>query len=140
MESFPRIRKNYFTRPEQVVTIPEQLGGRLEIYAGTELGTPEVYTAIARANGMMNVTSLRATLRPTEESIRNELILRGYSGIELERKYEEAMDEASIGDRDWQWYDDFTTGVVTDAQGGMTIGIPSADETSQWYNAYRELK
>jgi hypothetical protein len=103
-------------------------------------GTPTMYKAFAAVNRMRNPMALRATIRPVDESIRNELILKGYSGAELEQEFKAAKEAVVLGTRDCMGYDDPFNGVVTEAAGDMNYLLPSPDSVVDWYQRYNDLQ
>ena len=75
-ENFPRIRDDQFEYAG-MFHIPMVQNGRLDRVIGDLYGTPQMYKAFAAVNQMRNPMALRGTIRPVDESIRNELILKG---------------------------------------------------------------
>lgn len=138
-EHFPRIRDDHFTYAG-MFHIPMVKNGRLDRVIGDMYGTPTMYKAFAAVNRMRNPMALRATIRPVDESIRNELILKGYSGAELEREFKSAKEAVVLGTRDWMGYDDPFNGVVTEAAGDMNYLLPSPDSVVDWYQRYNDLQ
>jgi len=138
-EQFPRIRDDHFTYAG-MFHIPMVKNGRLDRVIGEMYGTPTMYKAFAAVNRMRNPMALRATIRPVDESIRNELILKGYSGAELEQEFKAAKEAVVLGTRDWMGYDDPFNGVVTEAAGDMNYLLPSPDSVVDWYQRYNDLQ
>ena len=89
---------------------------------------------------MRNPMALRGTVRPVDEAIRNELILKGYSGNELEIEFKKAKEAVVLGDSDWMGYSEPFSGVITEAAGDMNYLLPSPDSVVNWYKEYNELK
>jgi hypothetical protein len=75
-----------------------------------------------------------------DESIRNELILKGYSGEELEKEFANAKEAVVLGDNDWMGYSDPFSGVITEAAGDTNYLLPDPDSVVTWYKEYNELK
>lgn len=132
---FPRIRDNSFAY-SSTLKIPDRLAGRLDLLCTEMYGTPMLYKVIAAANGISNSMALRATIRPMDESVRNELILRGYTGAELEREYRKAMDEVVGGRFDWLGYDNLADGTITEAGANRRLLVPDAASGTEWFEKY----
>ena len=81
----------------------------------------------------------RPGIRPVDESIRNELVLRGYTGARLDAELRRITEESIRGVRDWLGYSDFGNGNITDAEPNRTIFIPDPESAVQWYERYNEL-
>lgn len=137
-EQFPRIREDKFTYAG-MFHIPMVKNGRLDRVIGDLYGIPQMYKAFAAVNGMRNVMALRGTIRPVEESIRNELILKGYSGYDLEQELKKAMESVVLGDSDWMGYSDPFNGVITEAAGDRNYILPSPDSVVEWHKKYNDL-
>lgn len=138
-EQFPRIRDDKFTYAG-MFNLPMVNNGRLDRVIGDLYGTPQMYKAFAAVNQMRNPMALRGTIRPVDESIRNELILKGYSGYELEVEFNKAKEAVVLGDNDWMGYSEPFSGVITDAEGDRDYLLPSPDSVVDWYGRYNELK
>ena len=138
-EQFPRIRDDKFTYAG-MFNLPMVKNGRLDRVIGELYGTPTMYKAFAAANQMRNPMALRGTIRPVDESIRNELILKGYSDYELEEEFKKAKEAVVLGDNDWMGYSEPFSGVITEAVGDRTYVLPSPDSVVDWYGKYNELK
>ena len=81
----------------------------------------------------------RTRVARTDESIRTELGLRGYTGARLEAELRRITEESIRGVRDWLGYSDFGNGNITDAEPNRTIFIPDPESAVQWYERYNEL-
>jgi hypothetical protein len=138
-EKFPRIRDDSFSYAG-MFHIPMVQNGRLDRVIGDLYGTPTMYKAFAAINRMRNPMALRGTIRPVDESIRNELILKGYSGAELEIEFKKAKEAVVLGDLDWMGYNEPFSGVITEAQGDLNYLLPSPDSVVSWYKEYNDLK
>jgi hypothetical protein len=137
-EEYPRFR-NRDLPIQSTFKLPYYRGGRLDLACADRYGMPTAYKVFAAANRMMNPMLTRPGIRPTEESIRNELVLRGYSGAALEAEIHRINDLAVRGVKDWLGYSDFGNGNITDAEPGMLVFVPSPDSAVQWYDRYNEL-
>lgn len=135
---FPRIRDKDF-RLVKYEALPDRFNGRLDLYMSERFGVPGIYKIVAAANNISNAMALRATIRPYEESVRNELILKGYSGNTLERMYREAIDKITVGERDWHTYGNNVDGVITEADAQMPIFFPDNVSGGQWYERYNRV-
>lgn len=138
-EQFPRIREDVFNYAG-MFNLPMVKNGRLDRVIGDLYGTPQMYKAFAACNRIRNPMALRGTLRPVDESIRNELILKGYSGEELEQEFANAKEAVVLGDNDWLGYSDPFSGVITEAAGDTNYLLPDPDSVVTWYKEYNELK
>ena len=138
-EQFPRIRDDKFTYAG-MFNLPMVKNGRLDRVIGELYGTPTMYKAFAAANQMRNPMALRGTIRPVDESIRHELILKGYSDYELEEEFKKAKEAVVLGDNDWMGYSEPFSGVITEAVGDRNYVLPSPDSVVDWYGKYNELK
>ena len=138
METFPRIREKDFAY-QGYETIPEHYNGRLDLFMNAKYGEPMVYKIVAAANGIGNAMALRPTIRPAEESLRNELILKGYTGDALEAKLTEVKTNVILGNKDWLSYGDNVNGVITEAPGGYPLFLPNAQSAASWFQRYERL-
>lgn len=138
-ENFPRIRDDQFEYAG-MFHIPMVQNGRLDRVIGDLYGTPQMYKAFAAVNQMRNPMALRGTIRPVDESIRNELILKGYRDDELEAEFKKAKEAVVLGDNDWMGYNEPFNGVITEAAGDRDYLMPSPDSVVSWYKDYNDLK
>ena len=138
-EQFPRIRDDSFSYAG-MFNIPMVKNGRLDRVIGDMYGTPTMYKAFAAVNQMRNPMALRGTIRPVHESIRNELILKGYDGDKLDAEERIAKEEVVLGDRDWMGYSEPFSGVITEAQGDRNYLLPSPDSVVAWYQKYNDIQ
>jgi hypothetical protein len=137
-EEFPRFR----TRDLPIQSsfkLPYYRGGRLDLECASRYGMPTAYKVFAAANRLMNPMLTRPGIRPSDESIRNELVLRGYSGAALEAEFRRVTEATVRGVRDWLGYSDFGNGNITDVEPGMLVFVPSPDSAVRWYDRYNEL-
>jgi len=137
-EEFPRFRDRNFAF-QGTFKIPYYRAGRLDLECASRFDTPTAYKVFAAANRIMNPMLTRPGLRPSKEAIRNELVLRGYTGSKLDAEMKRVLDEVILGVRDWLGYSDFGNGNITDVDAGRTIFIPSPDTAVRWYDRYNEL-
>ena len=138
-EQFPRIREDKF-KYAGMFHIPAVDGGRLDRVIGNLYGTPTMYKAFAAVNGIRNPMALRGTIRPVDEAIRNELVLKGYTGAELEQEFRVAKESVALGANDWMGYSEPFSGIITEAAGDMNYLLPTPDSVVDWYNEYNDLK
>lgn len=138
-EQFPRIREDKF-KYAGMFHIPAVDGGRLDRVIGNLYGTPTMYKAFAAVNGIRNPMALRGTIRPVDEAIRNELVLKGYAGAELEQEFRVAKESVALGANDWMGYSESFSGIITEAAGDMNYLLPTPDSVVEWYNEYNDLK
>lgn len=137
-EEFPRFRDRNL--PIQATfKLPYYRGGRLDLECADRYGIPTTYKVFAAANRMMNPMITRPGIRPTDESIRNELVLRGYSGAALEAEAHRIEESMATGVRDWLGYSDFGNGNITDAEPDRVVFVPAPDSAVRWYDRYNEL-
>lgn len=136
--SFPRIRDKKFSY-SGIFKVSMVHNGRFDLAIGEEYGTPTMYKAFAAANEIKNPMALRGLIRPYEESIRNELILKGFKGAELEREYRAAIDSVVLGSKDWLGYNDNVNGILSDAEGDRSYVVPTVDSVVAWHNKYNEV-
>ena len=138
-EQFPRIREDKF-KYAGMFHIPAVDGGRLDRVIGNLYGTPTMYKAFAAVNGIRNPMALRGTIRPVDEAIRNELVLKRYTGAELEQEFRVAKESVALGANDWMGYSEPFSGIITEAAGDMNYLLPTPDSVVDWYNEYNDLK
>lgn len=138
-EEFPRIRDNEF-RYVSTCTVEPRVAGRLDLLCSQEFGTTEMYRVIAAANSITNPMALRATIRPAQESIYQELVLKGYTGLELERRYRDALEDTVIGEMDWHDYTNFADGCITEVYGGRKLLVPDVETGATWFSKYNTLQ
>ena len=137
-EEFPRFRKRDFVY-QGSMQLPYYRGGRLDMECASRFGMSGIYKVFAAANRIMNPMLSRPGIRPSDESIRNELVLRGYSGSQLEDEYNKIISSVIQGNRDWLGYSDFGNGNITDAEPNRMLFMPSPETAVQWYERYNEL-
>jgi len=137
-EEFPRFRNREFVYQGEF-KLPYYRGGRLDLECASRYGAPTTYKVFAAANRMMNPMITRPGIRPVDESIRNELVLRGYRGAQLETEYRKILDGSIRGVRDWLGYSDFGNGNITDADPDRVVFVPSPESAVKWYERYNEL-
>lgn len=137
-EEFPRFC-NHDLPIQSSFKLPFYRGGRLDLVCADRYDTPTAYKVFAAANRMTNPMLTRPGIRPTDESIRNELVLRGYRGAALEAEIRRINDTMVLGVRDWLGYSDFGNGNITDAEPDRLIFVPSPDSAVKWYERYNEL-
>ena len=99
-EEFPRFRERNFIYQGEF-KLPYYRGGRLDFECADRYGVPTTYKVFAAANRIMNPMLTRPGIRPVDESIRNELVLRGYTGARLEAELRRITEESIRGVRDW---------------------------------------
>ena len=138
-EEFPRVRNRDFVF-QGSFKLPYYRGGRLDLECADRYDTPTAYKSLAAANRIMNPMLTRPGIRPVEQSIRNELVLRGFKGRELEEEIKRVREESIRGVRDWLGYTDFGNGNITDADPERTIFVPSPETAVSWYEDYNQLK
>ena len=138
-EQFPRVRDDSKFDYSGMFNIPLRSNGRLDRVIGELFGSPTIYKPFAAANNLRNVMALRGTIRPYMEAIRNELILKGYTGARLDAEYRRAVNEVILGDKDWLGYQDQYNGVITEAVGDMNYVQPTPDSAADWHQRYNEL-
>ena len=137
-EEFPRFRERNLPI-QSSFKLPFYRGGRLDLVCADKYDTPTAYKVFAAANRIMNPMLTRPGIRPTDESLRNELVLRGYSGSALEAELRRINDLMVRGVRDWLGYSDFGNGNITDAEPDRLIFVPSPDSAGQWDDRDNEL-
>ena len=137
-EEFPRFRERNLPI-QSSFKLPFYRGGRLDLVCADKYDTPTAYKVFAAANRIRNPMLTRPGIRPVDESIRNELVLRGYTGARLDAELRRITEESIRGVRDWLGYSDFGNGNITDAEPNRTIFIPDPESAVQWYERYNEL-
>lgn len=137
-EEFPRFR-NRDLPIQSSFKMPYYRGGRLDLVCADRYDTPSAYKVFAAANRMMNPMLTRPGIRPVDESLRNELVLRGYRGNALDAEIRRILDTTVRGVKDWLGYSDFGNGNITDAEPDRLVFVPSPDSAVQWYERYNEL-
>ncbi len=138
-ETYPRLRNNSFNY-NSYKTIPSVQQGRLDLFSYAQYNTPFMNKVIGAANKMRNIMMLRPGIRKYDESVRNELILKGYTGDKLEQEYNKVMDDIIVGDNTWISYDNNVNGVITEAILDKVLLIPSYDSMETWYSRYNTLQ
>lgn len=137
-EEFPRFRNRDFVYQGEF-KLPFYRGGRLDLECADRFDAPTTYKVFAAANRMMNPMLTRPGIRPFDESVRNELVLRGYRGAQLEAELRRIFNDSIRGVRDWLGYSDFGNGNITDAEPERTVFVPSPESAVKWYERYNEL-
>lgn len=138
-ESFPRVRDDSFSF-QDYGKMPSYTQGRLDLYSGKLYSTPVMTKALGAANGMRNIMAMRPSIRKIDDSVRDELVLRGYTGKDLETAYSVAMSEIITGKNTWMAYSDMVDGVITDAEGGKVLIHPDYQTLTAWHSRYDTLK
>lgn len=137
-EKFPRIREKEFVY-RGAFKVPSYRAGRLDLICAETYATPTAYKVFAAANNIKNPMVTRPGIRTSEEALRNELILRGYSIDEVDKMVDRIDDERIISIADWLGYNDFANGNITDVDANRTIFVPSPNTTVSWFSRYDKL-
>jgi len=137
-EHFPRIRKMDFSLVG-TVEVPTYQGGRLDLVCADKYADPKAYRTIAAANSIVDCMACRPGIRPANEALQNELVLRGVGRSSAKKSADEIDEIRRLGDSDWLSYSDMSTGNITDVSPGMTLLVPTPDTAIPWYERYNTL-
>lgn len=138
LESFPRFRNKDFTYHRHF-TVPPRRSGRIDLVIGDLYGTAVAYKAIAAYSGIVNPTACRPGIRPDDEALRNELILRGVPLADIDRTVKEIGENREVGDADWTSYSDNDNGVISSVEAGTVLLVPEITEMTSWTTRYANL-
>jgi len=137
-EVFPRMRSRNFSYAD-TFSVPSYLAGRLDLIVKDNYGEPKAYKVFAAANGILDAFSTRPGIRPVDEALENELVLRGVKPSEV-RSEADAIDELRIrGDMDWLAYGDMVDGNITDVSPDRIMFVPSPNTAVAWLERYNTL-
>lgn len=137
-EVFPRMRSRNFSYAD-TFSVPSYLAGRLDLIVKDNYGEPKAYKVFAAANGILDAFSTRPGIRPADEALENELVLRGVKPSEV-RSEADAIDELRIrGDMDWLAYGDMVDGNITDVSPDRIMFVPSPNTAVAWLERYNTL-
>lgn len=136
---FPRIKKFNFSIDNTYI-VPANRVGRLDKIAYDLYGNVRMYKPLASANNIVIPMGVRYGIRPNSEAIRNECILKGFKGINLENEIERIESMSRLSDNDWLYYGDSTMGYVSDVYENRILMIPSYSSAVTWLGLYENIK
>jgi hypothetical protein len=138
MQAFPRIKEFNFYY-QSLYTIPVAFVGRIDKIATAIYGNTRFYKPLAYANNIVLPIGSRVGVRPYEESLRNELILKGYKGIALEKELNAMILSTTDNEYDWKYYGDSTFGYISDLYEGRLLNVPTPTSAVSWLKTYEYL-
>ena len=129
-EIFPRLRDKSFDFID-VITVPSYQTGRLDLVCSEKYSEPRTYKVLAAANGIVDTMSTRPGIRPADEALRNELVLRGVPDNEMDQVTEQIKNTRVMGEYD---------GNITDVFSDRTLVVPSPESAVKWFERYDTLQ
>lgn len=136
--NFPRIKKFKFTL-STTYSIPVQNVGRIDKIAHEIFGNVRFYKPLAYFNDIVLPLGFRAGIRINNDAMRNELIMKGYSGSALDAELLKMQDTIGTTDKDWNYYGDTTFGYISDLYEGRLLAVPDKTSSIIWLNRYEYL-
>jgi hypothetical protein len=137
-EHFPRLRSKNFSYAD-TFNVPSHQAGRLDLIMGERYAEPRAYKAMAAANGILDAFTTRPGIRPSNEALQNELVLRGVKPSEVKRMADDIDEMRILGSRDWLSYGNMVDGNITDVYPGRIMFVPTPDTSVAWMERYNEL-
>lgn len=137
-EIFPRIRTRNFTYAD-TFNVPANLTGRLDLVVLDNYGEPRAYKVFAAANGIVDSFTTRPGIRPADEALENELVLRGVKPSAVKEVADEIDEYRVLGSMDWLAYGNMADGNITDVTPGRIMFVPSPSSAVSWFERYNEL-
>ena len=138
-EIFPRLRDKSFDFID-VTTVPSYQTGRLDLVCSEKYSEPRTYKVLAAANGIVDTMSTRPGIRPADEALRNELVLRGVPDNEMDQVTEQIKNTRVMGEYDWKGYLNVNDGNITDVFSDRTLVVPSPESAVKWFERYDTLQ
>jgi hypothetical protein len=136
--AFPRIKKFNFNITS-TYEVPSYFVGRLDLIAVELFDNVRMYKSIAAANNIKLSHGTRTGIRPQDISIRNELIMRGFTGTNLEAEYQRLIDESRSTNLDWMSYENTGYGYMSEVYEGRLLLIPDFATADLYLNKYEFL-
>lgn len=134
-ETYPRFRDDNLN----VNDFSEVYGyeqGRPDRIAGRMLGSSRMCKVLCATNHIRNPFPLRTTVRLHHDTIYNELYMQGYRDDDLEKKYQEIMNECEVTPSYWTFYNNLFDGVITEAATGSFLAVPTLTSVLDWIGKY----
>lgn len=133
--NYPRFRNDEMS----MLTLDKVQGyeqGRPDIIARRTMGSSRMCKVLCAANHIRNPLPCRDSVRVFEESVYNELYMKGYRGDRLRAEYTKMLDELEISSEYWLYYDNLFNGIVSEVETGSTIVVPQLNGSLEWLNKY----
>lgn len=135
---YPRIKPATFN----IMTtykVPAYHVGRIDLISVLFYNDTRYYKVIVAANNINLSYGVRTGIRPEPIAIRNELIMKGYSGDELENEYDRLMDNGRLTDYDWMAYDNNSYGYISEVYENRLLLIPDNASADLYLQRYEYL-
>lgn len=139
MASYPRIKKFNFTIDGTYVVQAYEVG-RLDKIAYKLYGYTNMYKPLAAANNIALTQGYRIGIRKIEDALRHELVLRGFTGADLEAEFVRLIDEKRYSSLDWYAYEDVSYGMMSDVYEGKVLFVPTFESADSWLKKYEYLE
>lgn len=137
--TFPRIKKFNFNIAT-TYEVPSYYVGRLDMISLEIFQNVRMYKSIAAANNIKLTHGTRTGIRPVNISIRNELIMKGYTGESLELEYQRLLDDARTTNLDWLSYDNTSYGYMSEVYEGRILLIPDFATADLYLQQFEYIK
>lgn len=137
--AYPRIKKFNFSIESTYVVQAYEVG-RLDKIAYKLYGYVNMYKPLAAANNIVLNQGFRTGIRKVDDALMHELLLRGFTGTELEAEYNRLMDEKRYSAYDWYSYADISYGMVSDVYTGRVLFVPTFETADSWLKQYEYLE
>ena len=136
---YPRIKKFNFIIDSSYIVKSNEVG-RLDLISFNIYGNVNMYKPLANANDITLPHGYRVGIRRLDDAVRNELILKGFRGDDLESEYDRIVDNKRLHGLDWYYYTDRSTGIVSDVYEGRVLVIPSFESANKWLSEFEFLE
>jgi hypothetical protein len=136
---YPRIKKFNFTIDSSYIVKSNEVG-RLDMISFNIYGNINMYKPLANANNIILQHGYRVGIRRLDESIKNELILKGFSSDDLDIEYNRIIDNKRLHSLDWYYYTDSSSGIVSDVYEGRVLVVPTFESANKWLNEFEFLE
>lgn len=133
--NYPRFRNDELSMLT-LETVQGYEQGRPDVIARRAMGSSRMCKVLCAANHIRNPLPCRDSVRIFEESVYNELYMKGYRGEKLETEYKKMLDELEITPEYWLHYNNLFNGVVSEVTVGGTLLIPQLNDSLDWLTKY----
>lgn len=135
---YPRIKPFNFNIMTSY-TVPAYHVGRLDLISILFYNNVRYYKVIASANNINLSYGVRTGVRPDSVAIRNELVMKGYTGYDLEMEYNRLVENGRLTNFDWMSYDNNSYGYISDVSEGKFLLIPDNASADLYLQQYEYL-
>lgn len=133
--NYPRFREDNLS----MLTLDNVQGyeqGRPDVIARRTMGSSRMCKVFCAVNHIRNPLPCRDSVRIFEESVYNELYMKGYRGEQLETEYKKMLAELEVTPEYWLHYNNLFNGVVSEVTVGKSMIVPQLNDSLNWLNKY----